>query len=48
VLLCLLRSSDPSVSKVVPTAVGYESPKVLLAGQDFKRSVAMGALNAAR
>jgi len=27
---------------------GYESPKVKLAGQDFKRYVALGALKAAR
>jgi rod shape-determining protein MreB len=27
---------------------GYESPKVRLAGQDYKRYVAMGALKAAR
>jgi rod shape-determining protein MreB len=27
---------------------GYESPKVRLAGQDFQRYVAMGALKAAR
>ena len=27
---------------------GYESPKVRLAGQDFQRYVAIGALKAAR
>lgn len=42
-----LRGIDAVLQKKL-TDDGYESPKVRLAGQDYKRYVAMGALKAAR
>ena len=40
-------STDPEVQKKLADD-GFESPKVRIAGQDYQRYVAMGALKAAR